>query len=97
MFTFAAMAALMLTSCKPTEPVENKDKVVTGLDDNHPVKGLPIGDTKIESQFFPVPVNLCVGHFNDPGCVCSRSIFKFNPNWCGYVLTNLDFDNTVVF
>jgi hypothetical protein len=31
MFTFAAMAALALTSCKTTEPVENKDKVVTGL------------------------------------------------------------------
>ena len=31
MFTFAAVAALVLTSCKPTEPVENRDKVITGL------------------------------------------------------------------
>jgi len=31
MFTFAAMAALVLTSCETTPPVENKDKIVTGL------------------------------------------------------------------
>jgi hypothetical protein len=31
MFTFAALAALALTSCKTPEPVENKDKIVTGL------------------------------------------------------------------
>ena len=30
-FLLAAAAALVLTSCKTTEPVENKDKVVTGL------------------------------------------------------------------
>jgi hypothetical protein len=30
-FVYAAAAALVLTSCKTTEPVENKDKVVTGL------------------------------------------------------------------
>ena len=31
MFTFAAIAALVLTSCETTPPVENKDKIITGL------------------------------------------------------------------
>ena len=30
-FVYAAAAALVLTSCKTTPPVENKDKVITGL------------------------------------------------------------------
>ena len=31
MFTFAAIAALVFTSCEATPPVENKDKIITGL------------------------------------------------------------------
>ena len=31
MFTFAAIAALVSTSCETTPPVENKDKIITGL------------------------------------------------------------------
>ena len=31
MFTFAAIAALVLTSCETPPPVENKDKIITGL------------------------------------------------------------------